>query len=164
MRSESELQVFYSEAKRIMESLGYKRCLLDGTIKLNGRLSRSLGRCFYTIKLIEIQKEFYHHAEANDLMNTILHELAHQVNIHNDRHGYYWQQIAANISQNTPYKITRFAESDKLEYREKLSGYEKFKCNCCGHEYTIKLNKNKTIDDVVVRYRCKCKGSLEYIK
>ena len=165
MRKDSDLLRFYEEAKNIMLSLGYDSVRLECTVKLNNRLRRVLGRCFYNEKLIEIQGEYFCHATDEAIMNTLLHELAHLINIHNDRHGYYWQQIAKHITDNTKYKITTHSEDYKLEYRKNLAGYETFKCVDCGKEFSVKMTKKKTIDNLELNYHCgKCKGRLKHIK
>lgn len=165
MRNENELIAYYTLAKSIMTHLGYPAERLEGgTICLNGRLSKSLGRCFYRQKKIEIQKEYFYHSDNNSLMNTIIHELAHQVNTHNDKHGYYWKQIALNISQNTPYKITQFADADKLEYRKESDKYESFSCGCTGISHAMKITKKNTVEYIEKSYTCKkCKSHLKHV-
>lgn len=162
MREESDLLIFYEQAKEIMLKLGYDKDRLNGTVKLNNRLRSSLGRCFYNKKLIEIQAEYFYHATDDSIMNTILHELAHQINTHNDKHGYYWKQIAENISSNTKYKIERCATKDELNYKKSLVGHETFKCVDCGLEFTVRLTKKKTISNIQTNYYCgKCKGKIK---
>jgi len=69
-------------------------------IVLNGRYTRSAGMCFYTLNKIDISLKYYLFHENHILTNTLVHELAHQVdyNLNGEDnklqgHGVKWQKI-----------------------------------------------------------------------
>ena len=96
-RKDEDLQVMYNKALEIVSGINGldKTYLYCGEVKLNGRLKRVLGRCFMSSGNIEVNKEYFHYASESDIMNTLLHEIAHRLNMaHNDSHGPQWQEIA----------------------------------------------------------------------
>lgn len=168
-RKDEDLQVMYNKALEIVSGINGldKTYLYCGEVKLNGRLKRVLGRCFMSSGNIEVNKEYFYYASESDIMNTLLHEIAHRLNIgHNDSHGAQWQEIAGKISKASGLTITQYANNEKLEYRKSLDAYEVFRCEC-GHEHIMKLSKSNfkksTPENIVKYFRCNCNAKLYHI-
>lgn len=148
MRKLTDLQRLYNESKQVLVGLGYE--VEDVPVILNGRFTRVLGRYHYREKKIELNKKYFVHGDDEDIKNTLIHELLHQVsgNMYQDYgHGKHWNMLADKVSQNTPYKITRLASTDKLEGIPNLRKERKYivRCSCCGSEtkYATRANAYK---------------------
>lgn len=117
-------------------------------IKLNNRLSRSLGRCRYKIDgngikyayVIEIQKLYFQYAEEQELKDTICHELIHSAaDCVYSGHTGSWKRYAELMEKNSKgkYTIERTSSSSE-QYREAFYASKKasFKyevyCPECG--------------------------------
>ena len=123
---------------------------------LNGRLSRSLGRCCFPKQgpiRIEIQKDFFFKGKEEDLKNTICHELIHSA-CKEDGHTGRWLKYAKIMNQHG-YDIHR---TSMVEF-DKTTPYQVY-CPKCGHIWYY-----KTYCKVVQRpdlYKCrKCNISLK---
>lgn len=71
--------------------------LQDWKFAMNGRLKNTLGRCCYSIRTIELGKDY---VAANDLpqvLDTILHEIAHALAGPNAGHGPVWKSVCLKI-------------------------------------------------------------------
>lgn len=148
MRKLSDLQRLYNESKQVLIQLGYE--VEDVQVVLNSRFTRVLGRYSYREKKIEIGKKYFIHGNDEDIKNTIIHELLHQISgrVYQDYgHGKHWTRLAENVSARTPYKITRLASSDKFESIPNLRRERKYivRCTHCGNEvkYATKSNAYK---------------------
>lgn len=153
-RTESDLHEYYTQARSVMAHLGYEVPVIP--VSINNRLSSVLGRYFRGDNRIEISGKYFRNASTQDIMSTIVHEICHQVSS-TAGHSKEWKVIANNVSQNTPYSITRLHELD----RETLSALQKDKpyilecVNCgdrCGYTKQTKVYKD------YINYRCGCCG------
>ena len=133
-RNENKLMEMYQQAMEIMKSIDCDKTLIEvGNIKLNGRLSRTLGRCFMKSGNIEISKEFFNYGKEEDIFETILHEMAHRVCIlsnDKDGHGDSWKYVVNQINKKLGTNITQYAGANKIEYRSLLDNgkYATFVC------------------------------------
>jgi hypothetical protein len=73
------------------------------TIKLNGRLTKTAGRCFMETNYIDLGTKFFERNYARMFEEILVHEIAHQVDYNlngapkgNRWHGRTWQQIMLN--------------------------------------------------------------------
>ena len=93
--------------------------LMQGwTFKFNKRLTRSIGRCNFTKKEIELSYHFLPTLTESEWKDTVLHEIAHALAFPIDRgHGRYWQTIAkmlgatpshSTILSNPPKRIPKY--------------------------------------------------------
>lgn len=162
LRKESDLQVMYEEARQLMLSLGYNAEIIP--VRLNGRLRRALGKCYRSYNplmnewvgaYIEINKNFFLYSKKDVVMNTLVHEICHQVCTNGRGHGKEWQVIAKDVSSKSTYKITTYAGEDKIEYQKLLPKKKKkyaVRCKLCNREwqYTTKTIPYKSSS------KCKC--------
>ncbi len=160
-RADRDLQEYYTQAKVIMMHLGYDVPSIPVTI--NNRLTRVLGRYFRQQNRIEISGAFFRNARADEIMNTLVHEICHQVSPTSGHTG-DWKRIADNVSRNTPYKIERLHRAkteDDYHSPQKARPYV-LECTCCGrkHSYTKKTKAYINYTE----YRCgDCKGALKQV-
>lgn len=159
MRKLTDLQRLYNESRQVLVGLGFE--VEDVQVTLNSRFTRVLGRYSYGEKKIEIGKKYFLYGNDEDIKNTIIHELLHQISgrMYQDYgHGKHWTMLAEKVSMSTPYKITRLASADKLDGIPNLRRERKYvvKCTHCGNEvrYATKSNAYKNPNE----YYCgKCK-------
>lgn len=108
-----------------------------GSVRLNSRLTRVLGRCIYNrarkVNNIEIATRLYKLNDHKELLHTMIHELLHTYkDSHN--HGPNWKKKADIIAKKTGIKIERI-HSDIPGLKEvENEGKVKFCCNGCGQE------------------------------
>jgi predicted SprT family Zn-dependent metalloprotease len=57
---------------------------------------RSIGRCTYSKRLIELSLPIIRHAEEDDVINVILHEIAHAL-CPGDGHGKLWRKTFISL-------------------------------------------------------------------
>lgn len=58
---------------------------------------RTLGQCCHSIKTIKMSKAFFLHMEKADVLDTILHEIAHALVGPGHGHSAIWQDMAVRI-------------------------------------------------------------------
>ena len=168
-RDFNQLEKMYQECIAIMETIECDQKLLHmGNCSINNRLKKTLGRTFMGSGNIEISGEYFSYATKDDIMNTILHELCHRVNINtNDHHGDNWKHYAKLVTEKTGLLIQQYASLEKLSYRENMNGYATVECATCGHKHIIKLSKTnekkRNADTICKNFRCGCGGALVQI-
>lgn len=64
--------------------------------QFNPRLSRTLGRCWNSKKLIELSSHYVDNNTAELVQDTILHEIAHALTP-GDKHGQLWKAACRRI-------------------------------------------------------------------
>lgn len=170
-RDEVELMEMYQQAIEVMKTIDCDKSLIEvGNIKLNGRLSRTLGRCFMRSGNIEISREFYEYGKKEDVFETILHELSHRVCMkkqNEDGHGKTWQYVTGQINKKLGTNITKYAGENKIEYRASLDNgkYATFVCDKCNKQHVVTLSRVKLSPvEIENRYRCNCGGHITHIK
>ena len=137
----------------------------DGSVVINGRLKRTLGRCHYEMiaglcypTKIEISKSLLELAEDSFITDVILHECAHYITtaITHENHGHdaVFKHFCLKIGT---YNYTRTAH--KISYKQEDSHKSLFKysiyCEKCkqlveNRSRACKLTKNPEF------YRSKC--------
>lgn len=170
-RDENKLMEMYQQCMEIMKSIDCDKSLIEvGNIKLNGRLSRTLGRCYMKSGNIEISKEFFHYGKEEDVFETILHELSHRVTMRKegeDGHGDSWKYVTGQINKKLGTNITKYAGANKIEYRSLLDNgkYATFVCSKCGKQHVVTLSRVKLSPaEIENRYRCNCGGHITHVK
>lgn len=176
-KMELELNQIYLKCKAMFESLGYDTSTIT-TVKINGRLSSTLGRCRefrnrYTGEVkheIEMSKK---HLEYNlehnlykEVEHTMLHEIGHAVALHSAGHGPKWQAVMDKINRKYGFDIqTRHHSSEATQFvqAEKMAKVVtgEIKCENCGKVHTVKVTSVHY--KYPERYRCRCGGRLEKI-
>lgn len=128
--------------------------IFNAPVSINGRLKKTLGRCFYDgfegnyyPTRMEFSKQFLETATEETIKNVIAHECAHYVTtaITHEAHGhdhvfkYYCHQIGTtNDTPTTKVKT--------IKPKEEIYKYT-FYCECCGkfvagRHRACKLTKN----------------------
>lgn len=158
-----KLHIMLIDAIKLLISIGYNHIEINDIV-LNNRLSSTFGRYYHNKRLIEINTIHYKYSSKEDVMNTIIHELTH--NIHDLKYGdnalqgdhnVQWLEIAKDVTEKTGYVIKEYATED-IDY-SKIPKVEYFhhylKCKICGHtDYSI--SKFKDASKVVKRKKCIC--------
>lgn len=164
MRTEIQLQEMFETAKQVMVNLGFKKEDMDVEIKLNGRLKAIVARSFKDEK-IDISREYFNHAKESDIINTLIHELCHQLdNSDEGGHGKRWQEISEIVNNNTSYKIFEFCKQSELEYRNYLPNYSNLECVDCERTGLVRRKKGLSTQDYIEKYICNtCLGKLREV-
>lgn len=71
--------------------------LHDWSVKINGRLTKTLGRCSYHKKLIELSKTHVDQNQIHEIDDTIRHEIAHAMVGPGFGHGEIWKSAAMKL-------------------------------------------------------------------
>lgn len=156
MRNMEELQVMFDDAKKELVRLGYD--LPKSTIALNGRLKTCFGRCFTRRHLIEVSKNHFLYDSYNDVMNTIIHELIHDIasNSFNSKgHDLAWKKIARHVTKDNRFnvKIAIFGDDSQHSNEFKKATYKyTVKCPICNLEW--KRTRKCDLTDNPSRYNC----------
>ena len=120
-------------AKNVTELFFEKHNIYNWNFKLNRKKS-ACGTCNYTHKVISLSKYYLKNAKIDDIINTILHEIAHVLTPrhHHDR---IWKSVALSIGNSgtrTNPNATR------------IEGKVKYQCKKCGEVVTFhRTLKNK---------------------
>lgn len=139
-------------------------------IKINSRLSRTLGRCVYSHLngnyIIEVAPCMLKNGvEVKAVKDTIIHELIHTCpNCMN--HGWEWKRRADRVNRMLGYSISRCAttselEADGVEVKKPVYKYA-LECKECGKQYMYK----RWCDSLEYpnRYRCGvCNGEFKTV-
>lgn len=93
-------------------------------VRFNPRLTRALGRCNHTDKVIDYQPRYMKQNDWEQVKSTILHEVAHAMAGPYAGHGWTWQQYAKGLGLENPSAVS---------YTAKLT--RKFTGTCPGCSY-----------------------------
>lgn len=140
------LQATYEKCLDILDSMGIEVGQIT-EVKLNRRLSRSLGRCWrnriycgcYTYR-IEINPVLLEDGVTQEqLENTMLHELLHTVDGCFSHTG-KWLRLAEKVNREFGYRIQRESECEYAAERNEQRNPVKYICACekCGVEWKYK--------------------------
>lgn len=154
----------YNKAESILNDIGFKNITVN-RISFNNRLTSTLGWYISSTKSIEISTRHFVCGTYEDVLNTIIHEMSHNIceekygeQIENGGHTKEWYEIADYITVKTGYEIK--PTSDVTEDKNKIISipkyFHRFKCKKCGYEYTA---HSKFKDSSKVRKQ-KCIGCL----
>ena len=140
------------------------------TVFINGRLTKTLGRCCYERKCgkvtpvrLEFSRQLLETATPQSIDAVILHECAHAIAAietgESQGHNNYFKSVCARIGTNndtTTTHVDRTIEENKV--------YKYFvNCRCCGK--TIgKYQRAGKVVKYPSAYQCKCGGDLEVIQ
>ncbi|UUV46318.1 SprT family protein [Bacillus phage vB_BanS-Thrax2] len=139
----------------LMKNYGMR---LTVPLKLNGRLSKTLGWFIYKKKAnkpvaVHLNKKFVQNNDEDIILNVLRHELVHyalfmQGKPHGDGQTYFENELKRKgiVSQSTINQYT--VNSVKQIYK------------CLKCEY---MHKRSRKFSNVSRYKCTCGGKLEYI-
>lgn len=134
MRNLNQVQKFVDEK---LDDWGVPRV----PVELNGRMKRSLGRVRWInwygqdpeVRVMQLSTDFFRNANDEEFSNTVLHEIAHVIEINlygRGGHGQQWREIAEAIGA-------------RPEETVKTLSYETHKwavhCTKCGKLATKKL-------------------------
>lgn len=131
-------------------------------IVLNNRMKTTMGRYYHEKRLIEISSKHFKYSDKEEVMNTIIHELSHNICdlkygsiMTNDGHSEEWEEIADFISNHTKYKITQYSKDDNhIEYIPKKSYYRHYlKCSKCNHTDSM-ISQYENYNEVKRRKKC----------
>ena len=67
------------------------------TFRVNGRLRKTLGRCYHSSKHIELSKMYLENGKPEHVKDTILHEIAHALAGPGTGHGREWKQWCRKV-------------------------------------------------------------------
>lgn len=131
----------FDEALEIARECGLKPGIITD-VKVNGRLSRSLGRCRKSQGWrgyhIEISKQVVEHCDRNFIVQTLLHEIIHTCE-GCWNHGANFEAAGARIMAKYPeYKISQTNDPVmENKYGEDYLRSQKYllKCEKCGMVY-----------------------------
>jgi predicted SprT family Zn-dependent metalloprotease len=112
----------------------------------------SLGKCKYREKVIAFS-EYYEHIPREEILDTILHEIAHALVGSRVGHNYQWKakarEIGARPERLAPPDVYSSAKYNYVmkcpscgkkwyRYRMKRRNFEAY-CNSCGPDATLKI-------------------------
>ncbi len=108
------------------------------------RTKRRLGACNYRLKRIEIAEFYARHNPPEQVLDTLLHEIAHALAGPQARHGPAWKAIARRLGA-TPKAC------DKGDQTVVMPGDWQATCGACNKTYH-KYKRPQSLTG----YRCRC--------
>jgi predicted SprT family Zn-dependent metalloprotease len=128
------------------------------------KTKNALGRCFFRngnpVK-IDLSTYWVNALSAEEIKDTILHEIAHAIAGHQAGHGEAWKRVCRRIGAN-PNRVASIPQQVQVETVKKISNYRAVCSNsACGNEvYFQRLTKNWANGG----YRCgRCKSDFKPI-
>lgn len=95
-------------ARGIMDKHGL---IEDGwSFAINGRFSSALGRCTYTKRLIELCRSHVSEDSYENILDTLMHEIAHALVGPGKGHEKEWQQMAISLGARPSSHKSRDAQ------------------------------------------------------
>lgn len=88
-------------------------------VRFNPRMTRALGRCIPSQKTIEYQPRYMEQNGHEQVLSTVIHEVAHAVSITKyggylgGGHGAAWQRVARELGLENPSAINTTAKLTK---------------------------------------------------
>lgn len=166
MRNEKMLYEMYEEARQQLVSIGFP--YIEVPISLNGRMTKTFGWSCYN-EFIEINKDYFIYSrDEGHVVNTIIHELSHQlVKETGSGHGEKWQDIARYIYKTLGYELTPSSNEERGKgYTLYCPKYTRFQCLECGNIHKpSKINGKRNKEWFIENCSCgKCKGKLKEYK
>jgi predicted SprT family Zn-dependent metalloprotease len=127
---------------------------LEGwAVKVNTRMSRTLGRCDHRTRTIQLARWVFERCPWAEVEDLVRHEVAHALAGARAGHGPRWKALAVELGA-TPTACVR--PSDWSSPSQDRPRTIRLECLSCGHLYPRK-NRVK-----VSRYRCSaCGGKLK---
>lgn len=84
------------------------------------RVKRRFGCCHYSKQLITISYSYMKVAHIDDILDTILHEIAHVIAGPSAKHGPRWRQAAIQVGANP--RATSHIKSQRTETNKNIAG------------------------------------------
>lgn len=134
-----------NETHRILREHGLYQ---DGWRFDLGRGKRTLGTCYHGRKLIRISKFHIWHGTDEEVMNTILHEIAHALVGKGHGHDRVWRAKAREIGLRNPTRVT--STSWDVQHRIEIE---------CPEHGVIAKRHRKIGPERLIRTYCKKCGS-----
>ncbi|QDH49232.1 metalloprotease [Pantoea phage Phynn] len=78
--------------------------------KINGRLTRALGVCNYNTQTIDLARRHAQEDSYENILDTLLHEIAHAIAGWGAAHGPEWQKVAVRIGAKPVREKARIAD------------------------------------------------------
>lgn len=160
---DDELHKMLLDGIKLLSNIGFNHIEVND-IALNNRKSSTLGSYYHNKRLIEISTKHFKYSDKEEVMNTIIHELSHNICdlkhgsiMINDGHSDEWKEIADFISKNTGYKITQYSDEEiPYESIPRKSYYRHYlKCSKCGHTDSM-ISQYKIYAEVKRKKKCMC--------
>lgn len=136
----------YPRAQRLVLDLVAAHGLTDWTIKFNDK-KREFGVCWHREKRLEFSKPLILANDEHELIDTVLHEIAHAFAGHAAGHGPEWKAVARRLG----------ARPESHSYDAKAAPGRYVGACPCGEEF-IKYRRPRA-----VRLCIKCKGKITYL-
>jgi len=162
MRDISLLYQWFDEARQQLVEIGFP--YVECEIKLNSRLKVTLGQSYDLAKKIEINKDYFLHGNEENIKDTIMHELTHQLAPKESHHDNKWHDIVNYINKYLGMNIQQYATSKDYDYKVASGKYVILKCIKCGNVHSPTKMHSKGLDYMLEKYLCgnrKCNGKLE---
>jgi len=96
-------------ARKIMEEHGL--ISRGWSFEINGRLSSALGRCTYTKRLLELSRTHATEDSYENILDTLMHEIAHALVGPGKGHEKEWQNMAISLGARPTSHKSRDAEA-----------------------------------------------------
>lgn len=153
------------ECQRLSNMMGDT---FDCPVKINGRLTRTLGRVCYnedSYEVLEISKQLLETSSENSIKSIIAHEWCHYYTfkITGERHGHddFFKQICAQVgctANGTKTSVERIVSEDSI-YRYRVY------CEHCDEFIADYSRMNKTLRNLDTCTCARCgHGNLIYIQ
>lgn len=123
-------------------------------VKINGRLTKTWGRCCYTPRLLEFSKKMLENCTDSFIDGVIAHECAHALvfleTLKAHHHDSYFKEMCARIGTTNDTRCTAGEYKEGVD-KDKLYKYVVW-CEDCGQTWHYN-RKGNVIKDI--KY-CKC--------
>jgi predicted SprT family Zn-dependent metalloprotease len=124
--------------------------LADWTVVINTRFSRSLGRCSYRRRRIDLAEWIFHRCDWEEIQDTVRHEVAHALAGPGTGHGPRWKSLALRLgalprscarsdgtwaspaSERPPAWLLRCLTCGRAFPRKRRVQVARFRCGACG--------------------------------
>ena len=131
-----------TEAINLARKMMDKEGLREWDIKINGRLSRALGRTFFKSKRIELNKDFITRNFKWQIEGVIKHEMAHALVGPEHSHNRVFREKC--IALKTPPEFHGPTSVAKIKKAPPKPMRFSAKCPTCSHTYQLRNVKAGT--------------------
>ena len=142
---ENKLGYYEGKAQIILWELG----LVDDDWSFKyDNAKRRAGLCNGRKKIISISRHFTKLNTDEEIMNTILHEVAHALAPEREHHGYRWRKVFKEllIKYKQPVKVSRCYDHNKVKMPKGKYALECIKCDQSWQRHKKVWWLNKTDD------------------
>lgn len=143
-----EMQTFLDFTRSAMNDHG----LHHWVIRID-RARKRLGQCDHNKKQLSFSREYIELGSQENILKTVLHEIAHALVGPNHGHDKVWANKCAEIGYPNPTRCTASDHIKQLDFKIVLV------CESCGHEF----GRQRQLKHHISNYRCgKCSSRLRY--